>query len=168
VIDFVKDEDSHIGSMVTIVWSIIEYEPLKLLQVYEGICFGHVMVKMCLHATNDDKVSTSLTLVNAQNKFKLICKKKLYGQKNKEKERKVGINFHWKWEIILKVENSHQSIQLAIANPNGHYKKSWFFLLEKSVKTTPIFVFLPLGPIWCHYVKSLKVTRHHMLQKVGR
>jgi hypothetical protein len=64
------------------------------LWVYEGICFGHVMFKMCLYATNDDKVSTSLTLVNAQKKFKLICKKTLYGQKIKEKQRKVGMGLH--------------------------------------------------------------------------
>jgi hypothetical protein len=64
VIDFVKDEDSNLGCRVTTLRSIIEYEPLKLLWIYEVICFGHVMFKVCLYATNDDKVYTSLTLVN--------------------------------------------------------------------------------------------------------
>jgi hypothetical protein len=86
----VKDEDSNLGSMATTLQSIIEYEPLKLLQVYEGICVGHVIFKVCLYATNDDKVSTSLTLVNAQKKFKLVCKKILYGQKNQRKGKKSG------------------------------------------------------------------------------
>jgi hypothetical protein len=89
VIDFVKDEDNNLGCMVITLRSIIEYEPLKLLRIYEGICFGHVMFKMCLYATNDDKVSTSFTLVNA--KIYIYMDKKL-----KEKERKVGIGSYEK------------------------------------------------------------------------
>jgi len=89
MIDFVKDEDSNLACMVTILRSIIEYEPLKLFRIYEGICFGHLMFKMCLYATNDDKVSTSLTLVNPN--IYIYMDEKL-----KEKERKVGIGLHGK------------------------------------------------------------------------
>ncbi len=44
--------------------SIIDYDTFKLLCVYEGICFKHVMCKTCQYVTNDDKVYTSLTLVS--------------------------------------------------------------------------------------------------------
>jgi hypothetical protein len=37
--------------------SIIDCEPLKLINVCEGTCFGHVMYKACKHVTNDDKIS---------------------------------------------------------------------------------------------------------------
>jgi hypothetical protein len=36
-----------LGYMAVTLQSIIDYEPLKLLQVYEGTWFGHVMSKMC-------------------------------------------------------------------------------------------------------------------------
>jgi hypothetical protein len=74
--------------MATTLQSIIEYEPLKLLQVHEGICFGHVMFKMCLYATNDDKVFTTLTLVNAQKKFKLVYNIYVYIWTKKSRKRK--------------------------------------------------------------------------------
>ncbi len=35
---------------------IVDCEPLKMLRVYIGTCFGHVMSKACQYATNDDKV----------------------------------------------------------------------------------------------------------------
>jgi hypothetical protein len=45
---------------------IIDCEPLKLLWVYKGTCFGHVMSKTCQSATSDDNVSMGLTLVNVK------------------------------------------------------------------------------------------------------
>ncbi len=39
MITFLKDEDNNLGFIATKLKSIIDYEPLKLLQVYEGI-FG--------------------------------------------------------------------------------------------------------------------------------
>jgi hypothetical protein len=52
--------------MVTTLWSIIDCEPLKMLWVYEGTYFGHVMSKACQYATNYDKVFTWMTLVNVK------------------------------------------------------------------------------------------------------
>jgi hypothetical protein len=43
VITFVKDENNNLGFIATKLRSIIDYEPLKLLQIYEGIFFGHAM-----------------------------------------------------------------------------------------------------------------------------
>lgn len=47
--------------MTTTLWSIIDCELLKLLQVYEGISFGHAMFKPCQYAMNDNKVSMGFT-----------------------------------------------------------------------------------------------------------
>jgi hypothetical protein len=47
VIAFVKDEGTNLSTMVTIMHSIIDYEPLKILKVYEGTSSGHVMSKAC-------------------------------------------------------------------------------------------------------------------------
>ncbi len=46
VIAFKKDEGKNLRSMVTTLWFIIDYESLKLLQVYEGTYFGHGMFKV--------------------------------------------------------------------------------------------------------------------------
>jgi hypothetical protein len=54
------------SAMATTLWSIIDCELLKLLQVYEGTCFGLVMSKMCQYETNDNKVLVGLTLVNVK------------------------------------------------------------------------------------------------------
>ncbi len=47
VITFVKDEGTNMSTMVATMHSIINYEPLKILRVYEGTSFGHVMSKAC-------------------------------------------------------------------------------------------------------------------------
>jgi hypothetical protein len=40
VIAFVKNEGNNLGTMVTPLEFIIDYEPLKFFWVYEGFCFG--------------------------------------------------------------------------------------------------------------------------------
>jgi hypothetical protein len=45
MIVFVKDEGINLTIMVVVLHSIIDYEPLKILKVYEGTCFRHVMFK---------------------------------------------------------------------------------------------------------------------------
>jgi hypothetical protein len=47
VIAFVKDENTYLFVMATTLHSIIDCEPLKILRVYEGTCFRHVMSKAC-------------------------------------------------------------------------------------------------------------------------
>jgi hypothetical protein len=36
--------------------SVIDCEPLKVIKVYEGTCFGHVMSKAYQYVINDNKV----------------------------------------------------------------------------------------------------------------
>jgi len=81
----VKDETNNLGSMVMTLQCIVDYEPLKMLWVYEGTCFGHVMFKTAQHTTNDDKIFMGPTLVNVK-MLRLDCKKLLHGQRNKKKE----------------------------------------------------------------------------------
>jgi hypothetical protein len=52
--------------MAVALQSIVDYEPLKLFQVYEGTCFEHVMFKACQYATNDDKKFIGLRSVNVK------------------------------------------------------------------------------------------------------
>ncbi len=47
VLAFVQDEGGNLGSMAMTLQSIIDCKLLKILQVYEGTCFGHVMSKVC-------------------------------------------------------------------------------------------------------------------------
>jgi hypothetical protein len=77
----VKDENNNLGSMVITLQSIIDYEPLKMLWVYEGTYFGHVMPKVGQHTTNDDKVFVGQTLVSVK-MLRLDCKRLLHGQRN--------------------------------------------------------------------------------------
>jgi hypothetical protein len=65
--------------MVITLQSIIDYEPLKMLWVYEGIYFGHVMPKADQHTTNDDKFFVGLILVSVK-MLRLDCKRLLHGQ----------------------------------------------------------------------------------------
>jgi hypothetical protein len=66
IIAFVKDENINLSTMVTTMCSIINYEPLKILRVYEGTCFGHVTSKACQYATNDDKMFVGLQNVSVK------------------------------------------------------------------------------------------------------
>jgi len=52
--------------MASTLHSIIDYQPLRLLKVYEGTCFGHVMSKACQYATNNNKVSKGLVQVSVK------------------------------------------------------------------------------------------------------
>jgi hypothetical protein len=79
-------------------------ELLKLLQVYEGTCFGHVMFKMCQYETNDNKVLMGLTLVNVKDVQiglqKIITRTKK-SRKGRQKWEKACIE-SWKWHQKLK------------------------------------------------------------------
>lgn len=89
VIAFVKDEGINLGTMVVALRSIINYDPLKLSQVYEGACFGHVMFKMCQCVTNDDKVVVGLILVNVKD-VQTYLQKTITWIKKSGKRRKEG------------------------------------------------------------------------------
>jgi hypothetical protein len=70
----VKNEGNNLGTMIVALRSIIDYELFKLLQVYEGTCFMHVMFKACQYGMNDEKVSVGLILVNVKMPI-LVCRK---------------------------------------------------------------------------------------------
>jgi len=40
VITFVKDEGNNLTTMTFALCSIIDYQPLRLIKVYEGMCFS--------------------------------------------------------------------------------------------------------------------------------
>jgi hypothetical protein len=45
VIAFGKDEGTNLITMATTLHFVIDYEPLKIFNVYEGTCYEHVMFK---------------------------------------------------------------------------------------------------------------------------
>jgi hypothetical protein len=47
VIAFVKNEAKNLTTMASTSCSIIDFQFLKLIKVYKGTCFGHVMFKAC-------------------------------------------------------------------------------------------------------------------------
>jgi hypothetical protein len=54
----------NLGSMATTLWSFVDYEPLKMLRVYEGTCIWVCHVWNLLICIHDDNVFARLTLVN--------------------------------------------------------------------------------------------------------
>jgi hypothetical protein len=80
----VRDEGNNLGTMAITLQSIIDCDTFKLLWVYEGICFKHVTCKTCQYVTNDDKVSTSSTLVSMKD-VQINLQKKIFGKKNQGK-----------------------------------------------------------------------------------
>jgi hypothetical protein len=74
VFGLVKNEGKNLGSMATTLRSIIDCKTLRILQLYERTCFGHVMSKICQYATNDDKVSTRLTFRECERFSSCIAK----------------------------------------------------------------------------------------------
>ncbi len=89
VIAFIKDESMNLSTMAPIIHSIIDYEPLKILKVYNSTCFGHVMSKACQYVKNDDLFFVGLRNVSVK-KIHSGLKKPLHGPKSLEKEAKNG------------------------------------------------------------------------------
>jgi hypothetical protein len=52
--------------MTTTLKLVISCEALSLPIPFDGACFGHAMNKATQYATNDDKISKDLTLINVK------------------------------------------------------------------------------------------------------
>jgi len=118
VIAFEKHESSNLGTMATSLQLIINCELLKLLQVYERICFGHVTSKTCQYVMNDDKVLVGLILVNVKDAQiglqKIISRIKKSG-KGKQKWEKACIEsgmWHQKLKTPVKTKFASKVIML--------------------------------------------------------
>jgi hypothetical protein len=66
VIAYVKDEGSNLVSLATSLTSVASCPVLGLETPYSRTCFGHVMSKVCQHATTDEKVCTSMKKVSVK------------------------------------------------------------------------------------------------------
>jgi hypothetical protein len=69
MITFVKYEGTN---FVVGLHSIIGCEPLKIIKVYEGTCFEHMMSKAYKYVTNDDKVFVGLEHVSVKDALSLF------------------------------------------------------------------------------------------------
>jgi hypothetical protein len=63
VISYVKDGCANLNTPTMILTRIVSCVPLMLLQCYV-VCYGHVMSKCCLYATNDLKLSNEMKKVS--------------------------------------------------------------------------------------------------------
>ncbi len=61
-----KNEGINLAIMATTIHFIINYEPLKILKVYQGTCFGYVIFKTCWYAIYNDKVFVKFQYVNVK------------------------------------------------------------------------------------------------------
>jgi hypothetical protein len=104
-----KDEGTNLSTMGVVMHSIIDYEPLKILRVCEGMCFGHVMSKACQYATNDDKIYVGLKNVNVNKTHSKLQKTITCTKKSKkgrqEWERACFENgmWHHKLKTLVKI-----------------------------------------------------------------
>jgi hypothetical protein len=78
-----KDEGNNLSTMGTTLCSIIICQPLKLNQVYEGMCFGHVMSKACQY---DNKVFKGLMQVDVKD-AQVVLQKTITWTKKSSKGR---------------------------------------------------------------------------------
>jgi hypothetical protein len=83
MISFVKDEGNNLAIVATTLHSVINCEPLKILRVYEGTCFGHVMFKACQYAINNNKISVRFQYVSVKDALVGLLQT-LFGPKIKE------------------------------------------------------------------------------------
>jgi hypothetical protein len=63
ILCYVKDEGINLRNMTMALKLVILCEALIFLVPFDGACFEHVVVQ---HASNDNKVSKDLTLVNVK------------------------------------------------------------------------------------------------------
>jgi len=66
ILCYVKDEGINLRNMIMALKLVILCEALSFLVPFDGACFEHVVSKGVQHASNDNKVSKDLTLVNVK------------------------------------------------------------------------------------------------------
>ncbi len=80
MIAFVKYEGKNLTYMMTELHSIIDYHMLKFQNIYESICFNHIMSKACYYVTIDEHETIGLKVVNLKiiqcNLYETIMKTK--------------------------------------------------------------------------------------------
>jgi hypothetical protein len=81
--------------MTNALKQIVNYEKLKILTPFEGVCFGHALLKVCQHATSNEKVSSGLQHVSINSIQSSIeaCQKKSRKRKVEWKKGFFGYKF---------------------------------------------------------------------------
>jgi RPA family protein len=93
--------------MAITLHSIIDYEPLNILKVYEGTCFVHVMSKACQYVTNDEKVFVWLRNISVK-KTQSGLQKTISWTKKSRKGRQ-----EWEW-ACFKSGMQHQKLKTLV------------------------------------------------------
>ncbi len=66
ILCYIKDEGTNLGNMTSTLKFVISCEALNLHVLFNGSCFRHAMSKATQYATNDDKISKDLSLINVK------------------------------------------------------------------------------------------------------
>jgi hypothetical protein len=66
ILCYVKDEGINLGNMTMALKLMILCEASSLLVPFDSVCFEHVVSKGVQYASNDNKVSKDLMLVNVK------------------------------------------------------------------------------------------------------
>jgi hypothetical protein len=82
----------NLFALVVTLHSIINFEPLNILKIYKGTCFGHAMSKACQYATNYEKVSMGLKNVNVKEAYNGLQKTNTWTKNGNGFVLKVGCN----------------------------------------------------------------------------
>jgi hypothetical protein len=64
LIAYVKDKSGNLSTLAQAFTSIVNYSPLGLVILWQGLCFGHVFSKTCLYACNDTKIYVGFRVIN--------------------------------------------------------------------------------------------------------
>jgi hypothetical protein len=64
LITYVQDEGGNMSTFAQALTSIVNYHPLGLIVIWQGLCFGHAFNKTCQYTCNDIKVSIDFREVN--------------------------------------------------------------------------------------------------------
>lgn len=64
VLAYVKDEGKNLNTLAIELTTLVSCEVMGLASPYSGACFGHIMSKVCQHATDDEKVCKSMKKVS--------------------------------------------------------------------------------------------------------
>jgi hypothetical protein len=64
VIANVKDEGANLVTLAFVLSSMVSCSVLGLPSPHASICFGHIMSKVCQHATLDEKVCVGMKEVS--------------------------------------------------------------------------------------------------------
>ncbi len=147
VIAFMKDESNNLSTMATTLLSIIICQPLKLNQVYEGTCFGHVMSKVCQY---DNKVYKGLMQVDVKDAQAILQKtitRTKKSSKGRQEWEKVCIECGLLFRKLKTLVKTRFSFKVIMFEKTLEFKQAIITCYERQ-KTIVLQQKVPKAQVW--------------------